>query len=344
MQCDLAQEQLSDYIEETLTPAMRHVFEQHLATCDPCSADVRQLREVYLLLDGGLPMVETPPGFRANILNAICEQPAPTSVWQRVLGVFAPSAQAGRSGRAPLSAWGSAALACVVVGVGGVWLNRHSQPNPNLPNVAVSSLVPWQSVPVAVQNSEGILQGVRSYAAGDGKMYHVFGLHLPAGMGTTSASAYVVQNPAALTDSTLLGDSDKAPTAWTGSVEPNTSVQVPVTLTANVPDDMSMMTMVTWTDSQGSHKELCILPLSKATASDSIAVGEPMYQALQTIAVKYQQPIIVNDDAVNLLNTPVTQAPDASDKTINDSLADVVIPDQMTFQQQTDGAYVVDAS
>ena len=163
-------------------------------------------------------------------------------------------------------------------------------------------------------------------------------------MGTTSASAYVVQNPTALTDDSLLGDADKAPVAWTGSVEPSTSVQVPVTLMSDVPADMSMMTMVTWSDAQGSHKELCILPLSKATDSDSIAVGEPMYQALQTTAVKYQQPIIVNDDAVNLLNTPVSQAPDASDKTINDTLADVVIPDQMTFAQQTDGAYVVDGS
>ena len=113
---------------------------------------------------------------------------------------------------------------------------------------------------------------------------------------------------------------------------------------ADVPADTSMMTMVTWSDAQGSHKELCILPLSKTTDSDTIAVGEPMYQALQTIAIKYQQPIIVNDDAVNLLNTPVSQTPDASDKTINDTLADVVLPDQMTFQQQTDGAYVVDGS
>ena len=119
MQCDLAQEQFSDYIEETLTPAMRHVFEQHIATCEPCSSDVRQLRDVYGLLDGGLPMVDTPPGFRASILNAIREQPAPASVWQRVLGVFTPSASAGRGGRAPLSVWGSATAACAVVLFGG---------------------------------------------------------------------------------------------------------------------------------------------------------------------------------------------------------------------------------
>jgi hypothetical protein len=343
MQCDRAQDQFSEYIENALSPAMRQVFEQHLSTCAACRSDLEQLRVAYTLLDEGLPILEPPPTFRASVLNAIREQPVPETFLTRVRSWFAPTG-AALSRRVP--AIGVVAGAILVAFAGGTWLSSHnihvgSQPPQDLNDAA---LIPWAPVPVDVQNDGGILQGVRSYASADGKTYHVFGLHLPARMPATDATAYVVQSPAALTDDAALQNPSDATKAWSGSVEPGVSIQVPVAVVSNVPAGTTMTFLVEWNDASGAHKEACILPISDPAPQPMVVEpGEPLYQALQTVAVAFRRPLLLNDAAVAELTQPISQGLDNTDTTLNDSLADLVIPSNLSFQEEKDGSYLIDS-
>ena len=60
-----------------LEPAERAAFEEHLASCAECTADVRQLRLAVSALPHTVPQVSPPPSLRAKILGAV---PAPLPV------------------------------------------------------------------------------------------------------------------------------------------------------------------------------------------------------------------------------------------------------------------------
>jgi anti-sigma-K factor RskA len=62
-------EHTAPYSLGALDEADRAAFEQHLATCDICTAEVRELREVAGLLAAGVAQRVPPPGLRDRILN-----------------------------------------------------------------------------------------------------------------------------------------------------------------------------------------------------------------------------------------------------------------------------------
>lgn len=231
-----------------------------------------------------------------------------------------------------------------VVALGGrTFFGGHSSQTPAAAPPA-ANLSPWSAIPVGVQNENGILQGVHDYQVAGNETYHVFGLHLPDKMAATSASAYVIQNPDALTSDTALQDPANATEAWTGSIDPGVSVQVPVAVVSNVPAGTSMTLLVEWTDSNGEHREVCVLPISApAQQSMVVSAGEPLQQALESVAVAYQTPIMLNDAAVSELSQPITQGLDSSDTTMNACLVNLVLPSNLNFKQQSDGSYLIDS-
>jgi hypothetical protein len=340
MQCERAEELFSDYIEGALDPAMRQVFEQHLSVCASCNIDVEQLRAVFGLLDEGLPEVATPPGFRAAVLNKIRQQPHRQTLLERMRAWITPNA-AGRITGAP--AIGVTAAALLVAIASGTFLSHHNVVHPPTPTgVSMGSFTPWAKTVVPVRDTDGIVQGVQSYNSADGKTYHVFGLHLPAGEPSVNATAYIVQSQDAFNSDAALQNDANATKVWSGAVDPGEGVQVPVAVVSNVPAGTSMTFLAEWTDQTGEHREACILPISPAADAMVVNAGEPLYQALETVAVAFNTPILLNDVAVSDLNQPITQGLDHTDQTISDSLADLVLPDNLNFNLKSDGSVVVD--
>ena len=93
------------YALGVLEPGERAAFEQHLAGCADCAADVRELQRAAAALPHAVPQVSPPPSLRARILGEAAAVTTPTA-----------SAPVRRDRRAP-PAWLSVA-AMLVIGVG----------------------------------------------------------------------------------------------------------------------------------------------------------------------------------------------------------------------------------
>ena len=93
------------YAVDALDPAERMLFEQHLATCPDCRAEVDSLREAAATLPE-ITLAEPPPGLRERLLADIATvRPLPPVVEPTQLptaGVRA--ARAGRSRWSPVVA------------------------------------------------------------------------------------------------------------------------------------------------------------------------------------------------------------------------------------------------
>jgi anti-sigma factor RsiW len=346
MQCNRAQEQFSDYVEGALSPAMRQVLEQHLGVCAPCRNDVEEFARVFALLEEGLPEVEPPPGFRSAVLNTISRQPAPETLLTRLRSILTPVG-ATRSRRA---AFGAAAAAIAIAAVGsGAYFDQQFQADRSVRAPAIeseqstASLGPLSSAPVEVRNKNGILQGVTSYSS-NGDAYHVFGLHLPGGAAATTASAYVIQAPGALASDAALRDPTLATLVWSGAIKPGDSIDLPLGVVSGVPAGSSMTLLVEWSENSEQHKELCIVPVGKPqTGSLTVSAGEPLEQALETVAVGYATTIAIDGSASSQLTKPIARGLGPSDTSIDSSLADLLLPSNLSFRQQKDGSYLIDS-
>ena len=113
-------EQAAPYALGALDDAERQAFESHLATCDICTAEVRELKSVASLLASAAPRVEPPSTLRDRIL-ADARTVRPMSIAQRPSArsspvvASAPDMPAPASGRVRPSIvpWLAAAAAIV---------------------------------------------------------------------------------------------------------------------------------------------------------------------------------------------------------------------------------------
>ena len=115
-------EHTAPYSLGALDDADRAAFEQHLATCDVCKAEVRELREVAGLLAAGVPQRVPPPGLRDRILadarsvRPISSAPAPVAAPP---SVAAPKAGPARRSSSTVLPWVvaiAASVAAIVLG------------------------------------------------------------------------------------------------------------------------------------------------------------------------------------------------------------------------------------
>ena len=65
---DLVRGHLSDYLDDTLSEAVRHRIDRHLKTCTSCAASLETLRTTVQAL-GQLPAPKAPSGARVRILE-----------------------------------------------------------------------------------------------------------------------------------------------------------------------------------------------------------------------------------------------------------------------------------
>ena len=96
---------LAGYVLGALDPGEQAAFEQHLAGCDTCRAEVEELQGLPALLDRAAPPIEVPPGLRQRTFAAV-------------------ERAAGKRRRGPLLRLAAVATALVVALVGGVVVSQ----------------------------------------------------------------------------------------------------------------------------------------------------------------------------------------------------------------------------
>jgi anti-sigma-K factor RskA len=97
---------LAGYVLGALDPGETAAFEQHLAGCDICRAEVAELQGLPELLDRAAPPIEVPPDLRERTFAAV------------------ERAAAGRRRRRPLLRVAAVAAALLVALVGGVVVSQ----------------------------------------------------------------------------------------------------------------------------------------------------------------------------------------------------------------------------
>jgi anti-sigma-K factor RskA len=143
-------------------------FEAHLATCDVCTAEVRQLREVAGLLATAAASSAPPPGLRDRILaearrvRPIATANAP-AVGQLSGSTPAPDARAGTvitssSGRSTILPWFAAAAAAVVAVIIGLQYRGER-------DARVAAQQSLESARLAMDSASQVLRGRDSLIA-----------------------------------------------------------------------------------------------------------------------------------------------------------------------------------
>jgi len=97
---------LAGYVLGALDPGETAAFEQHLAGCDACRAEVDDLQGLPELMDRAAPPIEVPPGLRERTFAAV------------------ERAAAGNGRRGPLLRLAAVAAALVVALLGGVVVSQ----------------------------------------------------------------------------------------------------------------------------------------------------------------------------------------------------------------------------
>jgi anti-sigma-K factor RskA len=97
---------LAGYVLGALDPGETAAFEQHLAGCDACRAEVEDLQGLPELMDRAAPPIEVPPGLRERTFAAV------------------ERAAAGSRRRGPLLRLAAVAAALVVALLGGVVVSQ----------------------------------------------------------------------------------------------------------------------------------------------------------------------------------------------------------------------------
>jgi anti-sigma factor RsiW len=97
-------EEVGAYLLGALTDVERQAFEQHLATCAECRAEVDRLRPAADVLPRSVEQVEPPPGLKASLMKVVEGEARersgapPRSLRERLLprgGLFRPALAAG---------------------------------------------------------------------------------------------------------------------------------------------------------------------------------------------------------------------------------------------------------
>jgi hypothetical protein len=87
MNCAQVQQQLSEYLDKSLDPALRKTVESHLAACSPCRAEADLLAECIRRI-AALSEVEPPIGFAQRVIAHVKEMDTKPSFWEGLLFPF----------------------------------------------------------------------------------------------------------------------------------------------------------------------------------------------------------------------------------------------------------------
>lgn len=155
MRCERAQELFSDVHEGAAPRAVLVPFENHLAECTACRAQMDGLREVWNLLDSA-PMVEPPADFRAAVWKRI---DAAEAAKQKAHPLRALALDWRTLFSRPAAAWAAAALLLVLL-TGVVVPGRYT---------AARMVFPWSLFYSAPKTQVAVIGEPRVIDSADGK-------------------------------------------------------------------------------------------------------------------------------------------------------------------------------
>ena len=156
-------EHTAPYALGALDESDRAAFEAHLATCDICTAEVRELREVAALLGTAAAQTTPPPGLRDRILADARQvrpiasaSPTPAATINTEGAVRTPiSAQVSR--RVPVLPWFIAAAAAIVAVIVGLQYRGEREARIALQQSLESTRLVVDSTAVALRGRDSLL-------------------------------------------------------------------------------------------------------------------------------------------------------------------------------------------
>ncbi len=302
MKTERARELYSDYAEELLSPAMRQALEQHLAADPEAQADYAEFERVYQLVQiHQAPEVDVPLGFRAKVLEMAAQAQAaremsPTQrAAQTMTGFFA---NVGR--RRQMT--GGLVAAFAVAGLAGVFIHSLGTNSKEL-----GSLGPSPAITLPLSNAPTVITGVSSQPGNDNNVYHMFHVHLPAGVPKATLSAFVVTATNQITDPDIRAREATPALQQPMTLTNNEEMQIPVALLKQAPAGTTLNLLVSYTPADPrlpSGTQVVFTPVTTSNAPAAPdAGGSSFYDALQDVAADYGVTVIA--DAANTPNTTV---------------------------------------
>lgn len=209
------------YAVDALDEQERTEFEQHLAACAECRAEVASLRETAALLAEA--EAETPPAsLRAGVLSGISQiRPLPPEAPSQPEHILSSrSTGVRRRGFPQLLV---AAAAVVLLAVGAFAWHPWQQDNPNLADQILHAPDAMQ-VKEDLPNGQGQITLVRSASL---KRAVMFGDHVPAAGAGKTYQMWLQQPGLGMVSAGLMPDADH-PTVLTGDAATATAAAVSV--------------------------------------------------------------------------------------------------------------------
>jgi len=286
MKLEQAQELYTDYMEGTLSPAMRLALEQYFER----DAEAREDYKAFSLImqsfqTAKITELEPPHGFRASILERVTAESA--SAKQVKSFSFADTIRSWFGG-SQLVRLSSVGVAVLVVGA-VVFAGFHGHGN------GTSTNANFGEDPFIGPTSEtSTVLGVGLKSGDDGNQYHLFRVHLPASIPEANVTAEVLSDPSQITDQAARAQQARPALKQPVDLTNDEELQIPVALLQAVPDNATITLLVQWTptDSQQPMGEQVVFtPANPNAQLTGIPVGpdSPMsyYDALQFISSAY---------------------------------------------------------
>lgn len=296
MKLEQAQELYTDYMEGTLSPAMRLALEQHFERDAEAREDYKAFRLIVASFEKVQPLELDPPsGFRASILERVTSQQAAAAKPQSFS--FADTIRDWFSG-SQLRRMGSVGVATVAVAaVVFAGFHGHNNATSTTLNGNMGLTIPTNSVSTTVL-------GVSMKSGDDGNQYHLFRVHLPASIPEATVNAEVLSDPSQITDTAARTAQARPALKQAVDLTNDEELQIPVALLQAVPADATITLLVQWqpTDSQQAVGEQVVFtPANPDAAGTTVPVSpdssESFYDALQFISSAYHVTIISDTSA-----------------------------------------------
>jgi hypothetical protein len=336
--CDRLQDQYSDYFEDALSPSEVAEFERHLATCDACRSDYHVFATMFQFLDRiEVTEVDSPTSLRAEILTHISQRPsAKRFSFKEWFGGITSHPQMG---------WGLGTAVAALVVVLVVLIAHPVQKSPAITPTAPAAMGP--AVSSLESSIPPLVQTVVLKAGTDGNDYEYFTLHSPQFLtGTANVKAFVLQDGDPLANAALESDADQATPAWSGTLEPNVSVNLPVSVTSDVQPGATLNLLLDWSTTDGSDvggREVAFVPITPAPgATSGVPNGSLFYDAVSAIAGQYHETIVADTTALNALTSSETfSGTTGNELNAEDALNSVLVSNGFTVTPEAGGYYLI---
>lgn len=296
MKLERARELYSEYVEGSLTPAMRLALEQHLEADAEARADFGEFQRVYqLVVAHEAPEVDVPLGFRAKVLELAAQAQAQreaTPMHRAALSLTGWFSRAGAQRRMT----GGALAALAVVALASIFIHQI-----NTGNVNTTGIVPSPTIQLPRMAAMTVIRGVSTQPGPDNNVYHMFHVHLPPGVPKASLLAYVVTATDQITDADARARQSTPALRQAMELTNDEEMQIPVALLKAAPAGTTLNLLVQWTPdnaAQPAGAQVVFTPVASAPApAISSTDGSTFYDALQDIAAVYGVTVIADTAA-----------------------------------------------